>query len=725
VAGDLWIPPSAGPVASETAHVVYDNQTDLPDEMVQAAIETHFVEHASMLGIRGEGATFQSYATSTDGSLLARGKFRTPTNVIEEIKLARDLAERDDDVGAVIGAMLAIAFSDGMQNFHKDERNLALFNGVAREANLDMAFKELYREYLIAGQVTTFAPFVREKVEITVGEREETISLAVPMVGVLPAECIRPLGGAFAGEEELAYLPDDPRLRAWLEEFFGARTTAARKAEMRREDPVAAALFVEQIDATKAGVANGHGLFVYRLNRRMARRTTMPKGVWPHPRPPMTRSFALLEAKRLLNIMDFALLQGGSNFIVVAKKGTNERPAMPEEVQNLTEVVRRASRTGVIVGDHRLTFEIITPDLSELLNAEKRTLLGRRLAMSMLRLPEIGLQGKEGAALSVEFIAKVISGDRLDLKRHVERHIYGEAVRRNSELEGRAKVWFPRIMLQGAQWFTDLVLKLRDRGDIPRRFAVEAGGFDWEASVAQRERELAENIDETMAPAAVPFSNPAQGPQDNNDGRPRGSSPDNGRPGARQGPGQDPFQPRRTITRNPGETIRAIEEGEAIRRVGELTYAVLEEYPEAEVGRVTQFERRALEAGEPTREGPTAVVPVNPTYEVAELRAVRLAPGLSILVGERRDGALVAKALSFREPEFDLLKAEETALRWGFAVPGWTPEPEIAERAQLPAPDQPIEVHVHVPGQPLVRRRIIRDESGNPIGTEDVPVEVE
>jgi hypothetical protein len=36
------------------------------------------------------------------------------------------------------------------------------------------------------------------------------------------------------------------------------------------------------------------------------------------------------------------------------------------------------------------------------------------------------------------------------------------------------------------------VLKLRDRGDIPRQFAAEAAGFDWEAGVAQRKRELAE-----------------------------------------------------------------------------------------------------------------------------------------------------------------------------------------------------------------------------------------
>jgi hypothetical protein len=44
--------------------------------------------------------------------------------------------------------------------------------------------------------------------------------------------------------------------------------------------------------------------------------------------------------------MDYALLQGGANFLVVAKKGTDQRPALPEEVANLRETMRRASQDG-------------------------------------------------------------------------------------------------------------------------------------------------------------------------------------------------------------------------------------------------------------------------------------------------------------------------------------------------------------------------------------------
>ncbi|MEA2492145.1 MAG: hypothetical protein QOJ29_56, partial [Thermoleophilaceae bacterium] len=216
----------------------------------------------------------------------------------------------------------------------------------------------------------------------------------------------------------------------------------------------------------------------------------------------------------------------------------------------------------------------------------------------------------------------------------------------------------------------DYVIKLRDRGDIPRKWAVEAAGFDYEAGLGQRKREVERGDDETLRPADVPFTNPATGPQDNNSGRPPGSSPDNGAPGARPGPGRDPAAPRRTITQNKGETIKAFwneENGEAYR-AGTITNEIVALYEDtASVGRMSNVERRALEIVEPTQDGALSFIPVNTEYAIEEPSIVRLAPGASIILGRRVvDRALVAKALIFREPQYDFLSAQETALRWGF-----------------------------------------------------------
>ena len=170
-----------------------------------------------------------------------------------------------------------------------------------------------------------------------------------------------------------------------------------------------------------------------------------------------------------------------------------------------------------------------------------------------------------------------------------------------------------------------------------------------------------------MTPGSVPFSDQPSD-RDGGDGRPPGASPNNGRPGG-QTPPIDPAQrQRQLIPRRRGEPVRAgwDEERAETMRVGELTTAILEEYPAHTVGRVTEMERRAVEANEAYQHGPVAIIPVNPEYDVREIRAFRLQDGLSMIVGQREDGALVARALCFREPQFDIRAAEEMALRWGF-----------------------------------------------------------
>jgi hypothetical protein len=721
VESGLILPPGVELGERETGGALIDNRTGLPDEMVQHAVATYFVENSSLAGMAP--TTFQTYAN--EGSLLARTKFITPTNVYGEIRLARELADRDDDVRSAIGMLLAVAFSDGMENQHPDERTVTLFNGLARNMNLDALLESMYREYLIAYQVTTVSLFTR-RTAVDVGGEGDTEQMVAPVVGILPAEQIRTIGPDLFGNAELAFIPSG-KLATWLNEYFADTTTAARKAELRRLDPVSAVLFtgVVEIEEESTNLL-GRDLQAYRLNPRMVHRTMGPKDPKAlAPRPLMVANFALLEAKRLLNLMDYALLQGGMNFIVVAKKGTDERPAMQPEIDNLENIIRRAHRTGVIVGDHRLSFEIITPNLDALLSSDKRNLLGRKIAMTLLRLVEEVIEADTADAV-LELVARVIGSDRQRMRRHVENYIYDECAQRNRALtKGTCRIWFPKIVLQGTQFFTDYVIKLRDRGDIPRKYAVEAAGFDWEAGVEQRKRENQANIDETMAPAAVPFSSPNAGPQDNNPGRPVGTSPDNGRPGAPQGPGRDNARPQRTLSRVAGETVKAIraEDTGETHRIGELTYAILDEYPERELGRVTQLERDALATQRPFRSGPLAIIPVNPDYEVGEVRAVRLARGLGMLLGERRgDGALIAKALCFRAPEFDPLDAEETALRWGFTVPDWQAE-ELAEQEPAPA-RAPLTVVVNVAGQ-RTRKVVHHGEQGEITEIEELPAEEE
>lgn len=660
-------------------HGIIDNRTDLPDGVVQEAVATYFEENSSLAW--GGSSTFQTYANN-NGSLLARRAFVTPTNVVDEIRLARELAERDDDIAPAIGQLLALAFGEGFQHQYADEKTREIFTEIGKNMDLNMVFAEMYRELLISSQINTATLFTRENLEYELEDASRTLkaSVAAPLVGVLPAENIRVVGNDMFHTAQLAYEPDNDALRRWLDEYFSDNITAARKAQMGREDRISANMFtgVIQVNALDYECPPVVGGRLYLLNPRMVARSTLPKGMWKYPRPMLTRDFALLEAKRLLNIMDYALLQGGSNFIVVAKKGSDQRPAMAGEVENLQRVVRQASRSGVIVGDHRLTFEIITPKLDELLNPAKRKLIGRKLAMAMLRLSEHDQEqgGGEGIKQDTEVLARVVAYDRKLIARHIENKVYRETTNRNANVftKGPACLWFPKIILQGTQFFTDYILKLRDRGDIPRAWGLQIAGFDWDAAVAQRKQEVSSGDDAAMMPGMVPHSSPQAGPQDNGPGRPTGA-----------GDGQttlDPNsgRPRRTIQRSAGETIKAWyeEEAEEVARMGEITMAVLEQHPDRTIGRITGTERKALDdLTGPGVLGSTTYIPVNPDYAVVNEKAVRLRDGLSLLVGERReDAAVVAKMIAFREPEFDEVAAENFVIRWGFPVT----KPEVEEQ---------------------------------------------
>lgn len=683
----IWVPEGArASVVKEApaSSVVLDNQTDLSDEQ----IFDFFDENTAMFGF-GQETRYLSYPS--EGTMMARSKWRPPRNVIEEIAIARDFAERDDDIAATIGTILGAAYHGRYANQHEDEQVEHTFEEMSEDVGLLNVLHELHRELLISGQINSVTVFTRESYDIRPENASRVLSrsVAAPMIGVLPAERIRVLGADLFGEGTLGYVPEGS-LAQWLREFWGDHTSAAKKRQMRQQDPLAAALFIGKLvvpwnEMIESGLLSS-GLDLYALNPDMVHRSTMPKGSWRYPRPLLTRDLPLLEAKRLLNVMDHALLQGGINYIVVAKKGDKDKPATQPEIANLQSLVQRASRSGVLIGDHRISLDVIQPDMTEMLNAEKRQMIGRKLSQALLRVPEFGSDETGNAVQTFTELAQaVITDDRNLVIGHVHKYIWRACMKRNAAVFGRSDrptIWTPKIILQGLNFWTQYLLKLYDRGDLPRKYMVEFGGYDYAAVKAQKEREVTNGHDEIFAPPPVPYSAPGQGnkpgadpsnpyhygnpnpgPNDNGPGRPPGS-------GNRNGPA-DRTRPTRVVRRTPGEVVRADwnEEEGAVVRVGEITERVLGEYPDATLGRLTAAERAAVDARQTTNEGNVVVVPVNPGYEMDDFQAVRLASGFAMLVGHRiPDGAIVARAFCFREPEFTPHQAEDAVIRWGFPV---------------------------------------------------------
>src|SRR3974390_1462253 len=231
--------------------VVIDNRTDVSDEQVRMAIRDQWVELGGLQF--GHPSSFQLYSTWAQGSMLARTPFRTPQSVIDEVKLARSVADTDDDIGAVIGEMIAIAFGDGVVNQHRDEKTLEFFDlmmgPTTTEMDLETVLEEMYREYLITASVTTLTVFARQRLQYFPLKSDTPVQaqLQVPNVGILPAENLRVITNDILRQGQLAFAPQEITLRNWLEEFLNPTTPAGRKAMMAMQETDAPGLFAGRV----------------------------------------------------------------------------------------------------------------------------------------------------------------------------------------------------------------------------------------------------------------------------------------------------------------------------------------------------------------------------------------------------------------------------------------------------------------------------------------------
>jgi hypothetical protein len=252
----------------------------------------------------------------------------------------------------------------------------------------------------------------------------------------------------------------------------------------------------------------------------------------------------LLDLKHQLREMERAFLLGGINFLVLVTRGTDERPTNTTETQETSAQVRSQSRSPIIVSDHRINIEIITPDIEHVLNREKWGVLDERIMMRMwgtFNMPSEASNRETSITLG-RVIARGLSSRRHMLKRSLEREIILQVTDRPHNIEQdfdeEAKIEFaPRRMeLEFDPTVATVLQELRDRGDLSRETILNEFNFDQAMEATRREYED-EKYDGTFEPVNVPFDSP-------NKVTPGGSGRKGGRPagkesGASDGASQD------------------------------------------------------------------------------------------------------------------------------------------------------------------------------------------
>jgi len=461
--------------------------------------------------------TSEQRSTRGGGSMFARNTFVASDNPYEQMRIARD-AMRDDVVGGVADITEALAFQRvGWEAGEEDE--VDVFNQLARDLNLDDFVRKVWRELYTYSQtvvatwwaVRTYR--VRGESDTGVKRKKEYTLLAPTAVSVLDPTKIVPVGNPLFGQERLCWIGTEEELRAFR--GVGANGTA---------DPTLAPdALMDRLLLGQYTPSRSEAEWLTDLGVDPDRLLEFdPRYTWRHTltRPDYQRfpdvrladTFRHLDLKRQLMDADRVQLVGAANYILLIKKGTDAHPGQPVEIENLRENYSVLAKLPVIIGDHRLSIEIITPKLDTTLQSGRYDLLDRRIRERCIGTFTL-TDRADKSLLQGRVIARLIESRRWMIKRTVEARIGRMITEANpDQLTSEPNlIYRPRnVALEVDPAVIEALLKLRTMGELSRETELEELGFDQDVE-AQRRKIEERRYDATFR-SAVPHSSPATNP---------------------------------------------------------------------------------------------------------------------------------------------------------------------------------------------------------------------
>lgn len=508
--------------------------SDVPPELIEDSLTdpTSPISSLSPMVYRAlaEWAEEPQSRTRRPSGIMNRDRFVTPTKVYEQMGMAYDASD-DDIVSQFLDTSEAIAFQK--VSFDSDDEDQAnIWNQMGKELNLDEFVRQAWRELSLVSQYYGVRNFARRTYRVK-GKRDQRearkeYSLIAPQnLGFLDPTRVVPVSVDPFGNTQLAWLATDADKNLYKEVTEGPQN-----------DDLVAQLFAGPYQASKAEAKEfqKEGIDVDNLmllNPLMVWRHTLTKSTYERwARLRMKSIFPLLDLKHQVREMDRAFLLGGINFIVLVTRGTDALPAKTADVSETAQLVRTQAKSPIIVSDHRISIEIITPDLDNVLNEDKWGVLDARI---MLRLwGGFGVdQGSNSDTLltMARVIARGFSSRRHMMKRDIEKNIIDMTQRFNEEFDAETKLNFSprRIELDFDATLMSVFQDLRDRGDLSRETFLQEFDFSQATEARRRKAEdekygSPEDEKGTFSQTNVPFNSPE------NQSTPGGSGRRGGRP---------------------------------------------------------------------------------------------------------------------------------------------------------------------------------------------------
>lgn len=529
------------------ATISYVNEAGVPEVVAAEAARHGDVANSIENWMRRLHRESQPSSFST-GDIFNRTNYVGSDNIFEVMGACAAAVEYDDVLSTLADTLEGMAFQKMHFEMHdKDQQDV--WNQVAADLNMDGRLKEMWRELFKVSQVyvgilwenKTYKirtkPIDREDLEaVQQGKdpepkpgnrnRKRSVAVAVPSaLTIFDPTKIVPVGQLMFGRERLAYIADRNEHFSIGQAMAGTIVDdmVLRLVERRYEPTLD-----EESKLSSAGVPTDRlwllkddAVFRHTLTRAQYERWSVPR---------LKSILEILDLKRHLRQSDRAHLVGSTNFIVLIKKGTDQLPAKQKEVDNLQRQARVVARMPILVGDHRLSVEIVTPGTDNTLSDTRYNLLDARLVFRALQSFAPNVRSSQGSSNAVSELSRVVSlgieSRRHQLARSLERELFRRTVELNpGVLNEVPKLAFSpkRVALDFNSVIAQSVLKLRDRGDISRESTLDEFDFDQDVEVLRRieEHRTYDKVFQSQVPHGSPQDNPFN---DRTPGRPPGTT---------------------------------------------------------------------------------------------------------------------------------------------------------------------------------------------------------
>lgn len=498
-------------------------------------------------------------------SMFDRSSYIAPDNPYGQMEIARRAVENDDIVGNVADVTESLAFQ-GVQWEAENPDDADIFNQISRDLDIDKVVRTWWREEFTYSQVVIglwwgqkkykvrgFSPPKEEPLIKIPGDpnmgtqdtfeeprdpetnrplkpkrgpkRKKPYDIWCPTgVTFIDPQRVVPIGSGMFEQDRLAWQATRGEIDAFRRLIDGVRF-----------DPIMERFFLapynpsqdEAQGLTQMGVDPNR---LIELNPEYVfRHTVTTPNYRRFPEVRLRGVFPLLDLKTQLMEADRVMLVGAANYILLIKKGEKDDPALPSELANLKDNFQVLAKLPVIIADHRLNIEIITPAQDNVLEAAKYDTLDRRIinrALGSLTISSSG-QRNESTLTVARGVARLLESRRLMIKRELEKRIARATVdhpRNAGKFEDEPNVAFvPRnVQLDSDSQIVQAVMSLRTQNELSRESVLEYFGFDQEVEAQRRLYEEESGLDKIFE-TQVPFSSPNMGqPFDQQGGRPPG-----------------------------------------------------------------------------------------------------------------------------------------------------------------------------------------------------------